>query len=200
MIFKVLNISLLAVLISGASIVSAQKNEWNLKKDKNDITVYTREDEATGNIEFKASTTFETNIDTLINVFKDIEGYTKWMADIKVSKILQKNNKTECYIYFEMKAPWPLKNRDLPVYQTINRTDKGAEISLFGKPNYIPHKKGIVRIEMAIGSWKFISMPDNKVKIIYQYMADPGLNVPKWVINLFIVDGPFKTLTNLKKL
>ncbi len=199
MIFKSIVIKLLIVVfISSISTVSAQGNKWDLKKEKNGILVYTRTDEATANVEFKANITIDTTIDTLLSVFKDVENYKEWMADTKISKTLKKISDTEEYNYFEAKVPWPLENRDLSIYQKTTLTSKGVTISLIGKPNYIPHKKGITRIEKALGSWQFIPLPNNKVKVIYQFMADPGLNIPNWIISLFIVDGPFKTLTNLK--
>ena len=199
MISKSFIINLLIVmLISNTTSVSAQNNEWNLKKDKDRIIIHTREDETTGNIEFKASIIIETTIDSLLSVFNDIDNYKEWMADTKVSKTLKKINNTKRYIYLEAKVPWPLENRDMPIYQEIIRTSKSTKISLLGKPNYIPNKKGITRIEKAIGSWEFIPLANNKVKVIYQFMADPGLNIPNWIINFFIVDGPYKTLTNLR--
>ncbi len=191
-------IFLIIVLVFDISIISAQDNKWILKKNKNGIIIHTREDEATGNIEFKASITLNTDIDKLLNVFNNVEDYKKWMADTKVSKTLKKVNETESYIYLEAQVPWPLENRDMPVYQKTIKTNKGIKISLTGIPDYIPCKKGITRIEKATGSWIFIPVPNNKIIVKYQFLCDPGLNIPKWIINLFIVDGPYKTLINLK--
>ena len=196
-----LNITLLCItLILSSNYISAQDNNWDLKKNKDGITIHTREDKTTGNIEFKASIVIETTIDTLLGVFKDVENYKEWMADTKVSKTLKKISDTEEYIYFEAKVPWPLENRDLSIYQKITVTSESTNISIIGKPDYIPHKKGITRIEKAIGSWNLILLPNNEVKIVYQFMADPGINIPNWIINLFIVDGPYKTLTNLRSI
>ncbi len=191
---------LLSLLVYSNIKAFGQKNKWELKKDKNGIEIYTREDKTTGDIEFKASIELETSIDALLKVFKNVEGYTKWMADTKVSKILKTISDTERYIYFEANVPWPLENRDMPILEKTTITSKGAKIELIGKPNYIPQEKGITRIKEVKGSWIFLPLPNNKVKVTYQFMADPGLNIPNWVINLFIVDGPYKTLTNLKSI
>ena len=189
-----------AILIFNNINVFGQNNKWKLKKNEDGIIVYTREDKVTGNIEFKASVELETSIDALLRVFKNVDGYTKWMADTKVSKTLKTISDTERYIYFEANVPWPLENRDMPILEKTTITSKGAKIELIGKPNYIPQEKGITRINEAKGSWIFLPLPNNKVKVTYQFMADPGLNIPNWVINLFIVDGPYKTLTNLKSI
>lgn len=191
-------LTLIVLLISNISTVFAQNNTWFLQKSKHGITVYTRENALTGDIEFKANVTIKTTIDTLQKVLKDIEAYTNWMADTKKSSVLKKINSTEQYIYIEALMPWPFENRDMPLLQKYTKTDNGTKIILTGKSLYIPEKQDITRVEKAMGSWELIQLPNNKVTVIYQFMADPGLYIPNWVITLFIVDGPYKTLTNLK--
>jgi len=201
MIIKYLKIiTIIVILTHFANSISAQNNSWTLKKNENGIIVHTRENITTGDIEFKASIIIETSIDTLLKIFYDVDNYKKWMADTKVSEILKKINNTEQYIYFETQTPWPLENRDVLLHQQFKKNNNSSLITLTGKSLYIPHKQGITRIEKAMGSWEFIQLPNNKVKVIYQFMADPGINIPNWVINLFIVDGPLHTLTNLKSI
>lgn len=193
-------IVLLLLFYFNMTLLFAQVNEWDLKKDENGIAIYTREDENSGNIEFKAIIILKTNIDKLLKVFLEVDNYTDWMADMKVSKTLNMISDTSRYIYYEAQVPWPLENRDLPVYLQITKSEKVTKISLEGKPNFIPNKEGITRIEEAIGSWKFTDKTNNKVEVIYQFLADPGLNIPNWIIHLFIVDGPYKTLLNLQSI
>ena len=194
------NITLLLFILISNTISFAQNNKWVQKKNKSGVIIHSRENEATGNIEFKASITLNTNIDNVLSVFNDVAGFTNWMTDTKISKTLKKNSDTESYIYFEAEVPWPLENRDMPLFQKIIKTNKGIKIIWTGKPDYITHKKGITRIEEAIGSWVFIPVSKNKIIVKYQFVADPGLNIPNWIINLFIVDGPYQTLLNLKEI
>ena len=188
----------IAILIYSNTNALGQENKWTLSKKSDEVTIYTREDKATGLVGFKASVEVESDIETLIKVINNVEGCTDWVSDIKVSRTLSTISNNEQYLYFEASMPWPLENRDLPIYQKTIITSKGAKISLVGKPDYIPHKNDIIRIEEAIGSWELISLPNNKVKVISRAMIDPGVNVPYWVIRLFIVDAPYKTLMNLK--
>jgi hypothetical protein len=37
------------------------------------------------------------------------------------------------------------------------------------------------------------------VEVTYEVHADPGGNLPAWVINMFLVDTPFNDLKNLQK-
>ena len=103
-------------------------------------------------------------------------------------------------MYFEIKSPWPLENRDMLIFEKTVITNKGTKIFLNGKADYIPQKKGIVRIKYITGYWKFLPLENNTVYVEYRFSADPGINAPKWLINLFIVEGPYKTLMNLKSI
>ncbi len=191
---------IILILTLSINLCSAQKNDWELRKIENDIIVHTRENIKTGNIEFKASIVLETSIDSLIQIFNDIKNYPQWMADVETATLLKKKNNNEQYIYLKIQTPWPLKNRDLPFLQTILTTDNITTITLIGKPNYIPNRKDIVRVNHAVGTWEFIKLSNNRIKVNYQFMADPGLDIPNWVIDAFIVDGPIKTLNNLREL
>lgn len=195
-----LNISIVITFFLLHSLsISAQENEWKLRKSKDGIIVYTREDASTGNIAFKSSIAIETSFESLVIVFKDVDGFSNWMADTKESSVLKKISELEQIIYLEANVPFPLENRDLPIYQKITLTDTKVEISWIGEADYIPKKDGITRIEQAIGSWEFIQLPKNNVRVNYQFVANPGLKIPNWIINIFIVDGPFETLKNLNK-
>ena len=66
-------------------------------------------------------------------------------------------------------------------------------------PNYIPGKEDFIRLKTAKGSWEITPLKDNKTQIKYQVMADPEGSLPPMIINMFIVDGPYTTLQNLKE-
>ena len=49
------------------------------------------------------------------------------------------------------------------------------------------------------GLWIFNPVSKGVTEIIYQYQGDPGGSIPGWVANLFIVDGPYKTLIGMSE-
>ncbi len=194
-----INIFLLILFVTSANIIKAQDINWDLKRNIHGITIHTRKIEKTGNVEFKASMITNTTIDTILNTAANVESYTQWMSDVIVSKTLHDVNKKERYIYIETKVPWPLKNRDMPFYQKIIVSNKTVKIILTGIPDYIPHKKGITRITKELsGSWVFTPIGDNKVKVIYKSLFYPGPTMPDWILGLFTVEGPYKTLIKLR--
>ncbi len=175
--------------------------EWKLAKDKNDIKVYTRRTSATKIKEFKAVTTVAAPVARLMAVLNNVNEYPRWMSNINTSKTLTQINADTRYDYYEMKLPFPFDNRDAIFYVTIERDPQTnvVHITNTGKPSYIPEKTGTVRMHLANGTWRLTPKSNGKTEVVYQFLGDPAGNLPAWLINMLIVEGPFKTLTNLKE-
>jgi ribosome-associated toxin RatA of RatAB toxin-antitoxin module len=190
---------LLALLLN--LTMFATGDEWELEKDKDSIKIWTRETEGSNIKSFKAITTINATVAQLSAVLNDIESYPQWMADVETTKILEEIGEYERYYYFEVDAPWPVSNRDNIVHFLLQKDLETNEaiITVTGHPDYIPEKKGVVRIPVSLGTWKFIPIGENECQIIFEYTAETGGNLPTWVVNLFIVEGPFETLGNLKE-
>jgi hypothetical protein len=59
---------------------------------------------------------------------------------------------------------------------------------------------GIVRVPQLKAFWKFTPKPDGTVDAEYQINVNPGGNVPAWIVNMFAIDGPYQSITSMKKL
>jgi ribosome-associated toxin RatA of RatAB toxin-antitoxin module len=174
-----------------------QEDGWKLRKSKNGIEVYTRKVKNSNLIEFRATTTLHASLLKARKIIDDVESYPVWMANLGKSRTIKKISNTERYDYFEIKVPWPFENRDM-VLQVKSLFPKNniIHIELMNSPDYIPVKQNRVRIREAKGSWHFLSIEKNKTKVTYQLYNNPGGNIPTWVIDLLIVEGPYQTLMN----
>jgi len=175
---------------------------WTLEKDKNAVKVFTRKAEDVDFKEFRAVTIVQASIPALVALVKDVESYPEWVENVKSSKLLEVINDNEEVYYNEIKVPWPLSNRDnIVAAKIVKDTESGiVRIIMKGKPDYIPEKSGLVRIPVARGFWEFVPLGNGETKVTLQYLADPGGNVPAWIVNMFVVDGPYKTFLNMKEL
>lgn len=194
---------LILFLVSIAKFNSAQPSEtesWKLAKDKDSILIYTRQMNGMKIKEFKAYTTINTTVDKLVAVLQDVDNYDKWTMNVKNSALLKKISDDETYIYSEADIPWPFSNRDIISHINIywSQTRDTATLVIDGIPDYLPEKKGIIRIPISKGAWHIYQVAEENVAIEYSYAADPGGSIPAWIVNLFIVDGPYKTLLRLK--
>ena len=195
-------LGIMTIITSQSTVVSQTipGDGWKLSKNKQGIRVYTRSMANSKLKMFKLFAVIDISIEQMVNVLQDVENYHKWSVNLKHTELLEQSNENELLIYTVLKMPWPFDNRDV-----INRSNTywsesrdTATIVISCIPDYLPEKKGIVRMPQANGSWHVIKLEHDKVKIEYTFGADPGGSIPGWVVNLFIVDGPYKTINNLK--
>ena len=174
---------------------------WVLKKNKNDIKVFTRQAEGSNMKEFKIIATVVVPISHLVAVLKDVESYPQWMLDVKTTKILKQVSSNEKYYYIEIDAPWPISNRDNIIHFQLqdNPSTKVVTINVAGKPDYLPKKPDVVRIPHSGGTWELRPKENGETEVLSIYSTDPGGSLPAWIINIFVVDRCYKSLINLKE-
>ena len=172
--------------------------EWDLAKQKNNIKIYTRTYENSAIQEFKAITFTSNPIASLEKTIENVEGYTNWQLSIGEVKILKRLENNDLYVWYSIKLPWPFTDRDMitMMHKSVNE-DGVITYKITNAPDYIAVKEDLIRIREAEGKWQLTPMPNGEVKIHYQFYAHPAGNLPEWVINLFIVDAPYQSLTNL---
>lgn len=169
---------------------------WELKKEENNIKVYIRKNEI-NNVEYLAETKISGDINSILQIILDYDNSYKWMYKLEESKIVEKKNDSLFYVYFTMEMGWPLKKRDLVSDVKIIKKDEFVSISLSSVPDFIPEKDNYIRISDSKSVWTLSKINDLETKVTLQsYAVINGL--PTFVVDLFIVDGPIYSLSNLK--
>lgn len=177
---------------------SGVENEWDLRKETNGILVYTRNYPDSPVKEFLAVTTCNSSLDRVVELINDIEGYPEWLRSCKLVKSIRNQPGKSTINYVEITFPWPLSNRDgIWESTTVTHNESLFYAKIRSRPDLVPEKKGIVRMHYANGFWKVEKLKNGKTKITQQFFADPEGNIPGWVVNLFLVDGPYDTFMNL---
>jgi hypothetical protein len=175
--------------------------KWELRKDKDGIQVYTREHESSGILEYKAISVIDADLDQLIEIINDVDDYPSWTANCKTAEIYEVIDDSTRIEYLTTAVPWPLADRDVVLkYMAIKHTEDYYEAILSAEPEAVPEQDKYVRITISEGSWIFRKINEEQVEIFHQFYSDPGDGIPKWIVNMFIVSGPYKTLLNLKDL
>ena len=192
---------LLAVIIFSFTQMLHAEEKWNLVKDKKGIKVYTRKVEGTNIKEFKVLVTFNTNLSALIATILDVNNTANWLANGKECKLLEQTTESEWVAYVLLGAPWPFRDRDMIIYHKITQDPitKVVQVKMTSELKYLPLYKKTVRMKIANGLYT-LTPKGNQVEVDYSFLADPGGNIPAWVANLFMVDGPLKTIDNLKEI
>ena len=183
------------------SIVAfCQEGEWKLERNKEGVAVYTRKSSESAIREYKVLTTVYTDLETFVGIITNTKEFTKWMENLESATTLEEVNQNEFYNYFTADLPWPFDDRDMVVNLKLDPDYEKGECVAYSKtaPDYIKLKKGYERMCKGKGKW-VIKQADKHVQVMYTFAGDPGLPLPAWIINMFLVDGPFKTFVNLRE-
>ena len=195
---------LTAVIMMAADNAAGQDDntrEWKLAKEKNGIRVYTRLMKEGKFKEYKTDMLVDATPEELLNILLDVEAYTQWMAFVKEARILEEEYDKTFYVYSEVKVPWPFDNRDEITLSTINREPRSGTIEIKVKivQGNLPEKEGVVRMSSGNGRWTFIPEGEAGTRVVHVFGGDPGGNIPAWIVNMFLVDGPYKTMLGLQE-
>lgn len=175
--------------------------DWELKKDKNYIKVYTKHVEDSGLKAIKATTTFEASLETCAAILRDIDHLTDLFPDTKsVKKISQTEN--EQIHYLEMDAPWPVADRD-GAFKLVYKYDAPTQTLVVDAKmvaDAYPIQDGYIRLSKGGGTWTFKRIDATHTSLDYYFHGDPGGNIPAWLANSVVEENPLKLLQNFHNL
>ena len=209
-IYKIRYYLLISILILAGNFVTAQTSdqqkekayEWQLKRDKDDIQIYTRKVEGSKFKQVKGVMSIPARLSSLVSLVKDNEACPEWAEMCKVSKIHELKSDTDMLIYVLNDIPWPVTDRDVlaQVNWTQDSQSLAVKMTSVATRDILPENKGIIRLVDAKSSWEFIPKESGVVEIVNMAHIDPNGPTPAWVTNMMLVDAPFKTLQNMRKM
>lgn len=173
-----------------------QDPSWVFKKKSDGIKIYTRESTDSNIKELKFTMQINSTMVGAIAVLTDVENYDQWVYKCNESLTLEEINNLKSFCYYHVDFPWPMSDRDMIVYSEVNQdpNTKTVTSSSYGRPEFIPEKEGLVRIYDHFNQWVFKPVSANKIEITYLLKSDPGGNIPDWMVNLAIDQGPLKSM------
>lgn len=196
-ILKVLTISLLSVLFIGN--VSAQHQSWQLAKSGNGVEIFTREREGGKIKEYKAIMVVNGSVKSIEKQLDNVDEYPAWQDNCDYAKVIEKPSANVQYERYYTDTPWPIADRDLVMKMVKEkRGDGSVSYKRISAPDKFPIDSEFMRIQEAGGEWLLEPLGEKQAKLTYQFYANPGGSLPAWLVNSFIVQGPFNTFTNLK--
>ncbi|HLY72179.1 MAG TPA: START domain-containing protein [Puia sp.] len=180
--------------------VNAQ-NDWRLKKEQSGIKIYMRTNVHSSFNEIKVEMTIQSKLSSLVALLLDVPNHAHWVYNVKTAYVLQKLANNELYFYEVVDSPFPASDRDLVVHLKITQDSitKMMNISAINIPDYIPSKKGIVRVPVSNESWEVNPINNNSLRIEYYLEIDPGGSIPAWLLNNFAEKGPYESFRHLQE-
>jgi hypothetical protein len=201
-------ISLLLLGLSAAAVGHGQTvgpdhkhaPAWNLRKDQDGIKVYGRDGDSSGFDELKVETTVAGRLSSLAALVLDICNYPDWSFNSEKAYVIKTVGPEELYFYSLIHSPWPASDRDLAVHLMVRQDSSTRKLYISADEiaNFIPEKKGIVRVPLSVERWVVTPLPGDRIAISYELRLNPGAYAPAWLINLFAAKGPFETFSRLR--
>ena len=201
MVFYNIMIRNIALFVCFMHLLPAMAQEdWELKKEEDGIKVYTKYMEGSDIKAFRVEAVMEGKLSGFVALLKDVASYSELFETNTYAEVIEATDTSLLY-YSRTGVPWPLKDRD-GVYRlgfSQHYGTKAVTVTVRSVEGIRPADEGYVRINSASGKWMFFPVDLNKVEVIYQMQADPGGNLPAWVINMFLVDTPLKDMKNIRE-
>lgn len=197
---KLLTIMLL--LLSCAHTTVQAQTAWQLKKDEEGIKVYTASVPNSNLKSVKVTCSLNASLPQLYALLQDNKAHEQWVYNTKRSYLVKQLSKNHWFYYSEVSLPWPLANRDIVVEIKITQhpTTNVMYVSANAVNQYVPMNKGMERVVLSKVNWVITPITNNQMSVEYIAQADPGGDVPAWIVNSFSTKGPFETFKKLKEI
>ena len=180
---------------------SAQNIEHaKLSIHKNNIKVWTFQQQSSPVFLYKAETTFNVPLEKAAALILDVDHAGKWVPYVGSVKVLSRDDqKGEFLLYMVLDFPFPLKDRDLVVKGKMSKDAQGIiSIQNTAIEGGYPLNPDYVRIRQYEGDWTFQKLGNHKVKVSTYGYANPEGSIPLSFVNMFVQQQPYQMLQKIK--
>ncbi len=199
---KVNSVIIFTLFLFMLTAASAQ-DKWELRRNEDGITIYSRQSADGKLVELRLLCQLDATPEELIKQLMDINSYSSWVYSNRKSAIIKRVNDHDIIYFTESHLPWPIQDRDLVVELNIEpvTTPNATQIILVKSVDGIlPPKRHFIRVPYSLVTWRITPIPGNKVNIDYTFSLNPGGSIPKWLVNMTITTGPYKSFVKLREL
>lgn len=174
-----------------------EAEDWNLVEEYPGMKVYTRMPEESKFKEVKMDFEVNASVGKIIEYISVASRFPKWVYSCKKAYSLEIEGEDIYYILFDM--PWPIEDRDI-VQKSLTQIDSLsgiAQIYTRALESDLPKKKNVVRVVENNIYWRLYPLGENKTRILYYAIGNPGGRVPAWLVNMIVTVGPKNTIKQL---
>jgi hypothetical protein len=182
------------------SLFAAAQSPWELRKDKDNIRIYSRSVTGCKFNELKAVFDLQGTLGQLRSVLSDVNNYKDWVYSTEFTKLIENRNDTEIVYYSRIAAPWPVSNRDFYSDTHIRMDPDNLQMHISSRNiENEPLSNHLVRIPFLRAEWAIRALSPNIVHVEYTLAWNPGGSIAGWVANLFSTTGPYQSFSELKR-
>jgi hypothetical protein len=175
---------------------------WKLKREKNGISIYVREQADSPLKEYKARAVIAHPIHLVSEFLSDLERHPEWVFRCTDLTIIEDQGEQKAKYHTTYDIPWPIKDRDLTVKAVITHHAGGKKIESLSENIILdyPVEKGVIRMP-GYREWVILEEIDStNTLFIAEGYAYPGGTVPAWLVNMFLVDGIYDSVIKTREI
>jgi hypothetical protein len=175
--------------------------EWEFKKERDSIKIYTRNEENNPVKSYKGEVDLHTSMAKISTVLGSIESFDWWDKNIHDIKVLAYEKEKYIRYYLVYDLPWPVTDRDLCVEAVITNNPTTGKRVVRATPleGVIPEKPDLVRIKYYWQEWTMQPAGPGLVHVTLEGSVDPGGYIPPWLVNMVITDTPLNIIRKLRE-
>ena len=201
-------LGVMSVLVAGCPSLFAADSSgstdtgWKLTVHDKDLEIYSRPRAGSPHKEFKAVGSIDAPTRAVSAVIDDFENYPKFMPFTTECRLIKQDGDT--LIGYQRHSPKICADRDYtlrvwkkswPVPDGIVYTSKWSPANELGPPE----QKGIVRVKVCEGTWRFDPQGPAKTLATYSIYTDSGGYLPAFIDNRVSLTGIRKLFAAVRK-
>lgn len=183
-----------------AETIDFQDLNWQLKRDKDDIQIYTSSVPDSKHKAVKSLMTASGSLQAFTALILDAEACPEWADLCKRSEVIEQISEIESHIYTYNDLPFPVSDRDVLAKVRWQFDRQARRVTMNSRAIEGHPKTKAVRIVNARSQWIFTELPDQQIRIEGYAHIDPNGPTPAWLSNMLLVDSPFKTQRAMRKM
>ncbi len=183
-----------------AELPAENADGWSLRKEADNIRVYTIDRGNSSFKAFKAEAVLDAPIETLMAVMINPKSCMEWVHNCTESYAFGQGSFHDRYAYSVNDMPWPVTDRDYVLHIRTRGDQATGEIvmDLNATPNQRAEFDNRVRVDRSDTLYRFIPEGD-QTRMIWLQHTDPNGALPGWLVNSLLVDIPVRSLQALEQ-
>ena len=188
---------MLITMLIGAE--EAVESEWNLRKDKIGIQVYSRKVEGLAYREFKGIVDIKSTLAASLALLDDTEACVDWLYRCESARVLQKSGIRQRHVYQVSDLPFPAATRDAIIkVELLDYSADSIRVTNQSVPDFI-ETTSLVRIRDSYGTYLLQQLDEQHLRLTWTQYIDPAGSLPAFMVNALLTDVPFKSLKKFRE-
>ena len=184
-----------------AAQVAGIDYDWEEKRSKDGITLYTSAVEGSPFKAVRGTMNVKGSVKSLVGLVEDLAACPEWAAMCEEARVVTRVSDVESYVYVFNNVPFPVSDRDVyaHVVWSIDQDSGRVTMTSQAAPGGVDETKA-VRLSEAFTQWHFTAQEDGTVLVENFAHINPNGPTPAWITNMLLVDAPYDSMFEMRKL